>query len=216
MEQQVYEQIKGMAQEASRANGACKQGYHDLLKAGNIGQLCRVLEKYWADVLGKYRQSTFAIMDELYPANKADFNEFGIFYNEGSGFGKVIANDGQITVKGNAKVWAFGNAFVRLFEKAACTAKDNVHVEANNYSHVQMTDNSTCIARDRSMVNAAGSSTVTAKGDCSITAGDNAKVYAGQYNKILAVGNAEVIASSSYKIKTLGKAKVTIKKPEDL
>lgn len=216
MEESIYNLIKSKAQEAGRANGACKQGYHDLLKAKNIGQLCRVLEKYWADVLGMHRQSTFVIMDELYPANKAEFNEFDIFYNEGSGFGKVIANTGHVIAKGDAKVWAFGTASVRLFEKAVCYAKDKAHVEANDYSHVQMADASTCIARGRSMVNAAGDAIVTAKGDCSITAGDNAKVYAGQYNKILAVGNTEVIASSSYKIKTLGKAKVTIKKPEEL
>ena len=216
MEEKIYALIKAKAQEAGRENGACKQGYHDLLKAENIGQLCRVLEKYWGDVLGMHRQSTFAIMDELYPANRAEFNQFGIFYNEGSGFGKVIANNACVTVKGDAKVWAFGISVVDLYEKATCYARENTRVVANDYSHVALMDASTCKAMDRSMVNASGKSEVRAHCSCTITAGEEATVRAGHYNKILAVGNSVVYAASNYKIKLLGNAKLTIKKPEDL
>lgn len=216
MEESIYNLIKSKAQEAGRANGACKQGYHDLLKAKNIGQLCRVLEKYWGDVLGMHRQSTFAILDELYPANKAEFNEFGIFYNEGSGFGKVIANNATVAVNGDAKVWAFGGSEVNLSEKATCYAKDTASVHAKDYSHVHLMEESTCKATGRSTVNAAGNSTVKAYEACTVTAGDNAKVYAYGWNKILAIGNSEVYAPRSYKIKTLGNAKVIIKKPEEV
>lgn len=216
MEEKIYTLIKAKAQEAGRENGACKQGYHDLLKAENIGQLCRVLEKYWGDVLGMHRQSTFAILDELYPANKAEFNEFGIFYNEGSGFGKVIVNNATVAVNGDAKVWAFGGSVVNLSEKATCYAKDTASVHAKDYSHVHLLEESTCKATGRSMVNAAGKSTVKAFEACTITAGDDSKVYALGWNRIMAVGNAEVYASHSYKIKTLGNAKVIIKKPEEV
>lgn len=216
MEEKIYALIKAKAQEAGRENGACKQGYHDLLKAENIGQLCRVLEKYWGDVLGMHRKSTFAIMDELYPANKAEFNQFGIFYNEGSGFGKVIANSALVAVSGDAKVWAFGSSVVNLSEKATCYAKDTAFVHAKDYSHVHLMEESTCKAYGRSMVNAAGKSTVKAFEACTITAGDDSKVYALGWNRIMAVGNAEVYASHSYKIKTLGNAKVILKKPEEV
>ena len=216
MEEKIYALIKAKAQEAGRENGACKQGYHDLLKAENIGQLCRVLEKYWGDVLGMHRQSTFAIMDELYPANKDEFNQFGIFYNENAGFGKVIVNNATVAVNGDAKVWAFGGSVVNLSEKATCYAKDTASVHAKDYSHVHLLEESTCKATGRSMVNAAGNSTVKAHEACTVTAGDNAKVYAYGWNRILAVGNSEVYASHSYKIKTLGNAKVIIKKPEEV
>lgn len=216
MDENIYSLIKSRAQDASRCNGACKQGYHDLLKAENIGQLCRVLEKYWGDVLGMHRQSTFAIMEELYPANKDEFNQFGIFYNENAGHGNVIANETEISVRGDAKVWAFGHSVIHLSEKSSCVAKDSSIVHANDYSHVNLTDESTCKAHGRSMVNAAGKSTVKAFEACSITAGEESKVYAYGWNRILAVGNAEVFASHSYKIKTLGNAKLTLKKPEEL
>ena len=215
MEESIYELIKGKAQEASRCNGACKQGYHDLLKAENIGQLCRVLEKYWADVLGMHRASTFAIMDEIYQPNKAAFNEFGIFYNEGAGFGKIIANNARVTAKGDAKVWAFGTSVVELYEKATCYARGNTHVVAYNFSHALLMDVSTCKAMNRSMINASGNSEVRSMGDCSITVGEEAKVYAYKWNKIMAVGNSVVYSPSSYKIKTLGNAKVIIQKVEE-
>ena len=215
MEERIYELIKGKAQEASRCNGACKQGYHDLLKAENIGQLCRVLEKYWSDVLGMHRASTFAIMDEIYQPNKTAFNEFGIFYNEGAGFGKIIANNARVTARGDAKVWAFGTSVVELYEKATCYARGNTHVVAYNFSHALLMDASTCKAMDRSMVNASGNSEVRSMMACTITAGEDAKVYAHRWNKIMAVGNSVVYAPSSYKIKTLGNAKVIIQKVED-
>ena len=216
MDEKIYSLIKSRAQDASRLNGACKQGYHDLLKAENIGQLCRVLEKYWGDVLGMHRKSTFAIMDELYPANKDEFNKFGIFYNENAGHGKVIANKDLISVNGDAKVWAFGDSVVKLSGKATCFAKDSSIVHAIDYSHVNLTDEATCNAHGRSMVNAAGKSIVKAFESCTITAGEDSKVYAYGWNRIMAVGNAEVFASHSYKIKTLGNAKVILKKPEEL
>ena len=216
MEEKIYSLIKSRAQDASRLNGACKQGYHDLLKAENIGQLCRVLEKYWGDVLGMHRKSTFAIMDELYPANKDEFNQFGIFYNENAGHGKVIANDIEISVRGDAKVWAFGHSVIHLSEKSSCIAKDTAKVFAKDYSHAHLLEQSTGEAYGRSMVNVSGNAVVKAYEACSITAGEKAKVYAYGWNKIMAVGEAEVFAPSKYKIKILGQAKLTLKKPEEL
>ena len=212
MEESIYELIKGKAQEASRCNGACKQGYHDLLKAENIGQLCRVLEKYWADVLGMHRASTFAIMDEIYQPNKAAFNEFGIFYNEGSASGKVIVNNVNVSVGGNAKVWAFGTSQVLLLDKSTGYAKDKSHIIAKDYSNAHMMEESFCEAYDRSIVNAAGKAVVHAYDACSVTAGETSNVYGYSWNRILAVGNSTVTASSNYKIKTLGQAKLYSKK----
>lgn len=208
MDEKIYSLIKSRAQDASRLNGACKQGYHDLLKAENIGQLCRVLEKYWGDVLGMHRESTFAIMDELYPANKDEFNRFGIFYNEGSDFGKVIANNVRISVSGDAKVWAFGTSEIFLMEKSSCYAKDKTRVIAKDYSHAHLMNDSFCEAYDRSVVNASGKSVVRAYDACTVTAGENSEVYGYNWNKILAVGNSKVYAASTYKVKTLGQAKV--------
>ena len=66
------------------------------------------------------------------------------------------------------------------------------------------------------MVNVSGNAVVKAFEACSITAGEKAKVYAYGWNKIMAVGESEVFAPSKYKIKILGQAKLTLKKPEEL
>jgi hypothetical protein len=51
---------------------------------------------------------------------------------------------------------------------------------------------------------------------CTITAGERSTVIAHSWNQITAVGEAEVFAPSKYKIKILGQAKLTLKKPEEL
>lgn len=215
MDEGIYTLIKQRAQEASRLNGACKQGYHDLLKASNIGQLCRVLEKYWGDVLGMHRASTFEILGELYPKHREEFNRFGIFYNEGSAFGKVIVNNAEVTLGGEAKAWAYGTAKVQLKDRAACIAKEESEVTAFGQSHVQALDRASVFAYDRSTVNAAGEVRVTAYDASTVTAGDGAVVDAVSWNRILAVGSVKVTAPCSRKIKLLGKATLHIGKENE-
>lgn len=192
MEEHIYAILKGKVQEASRCNGACKQGYHDLLKADNIGLFCRVLLKYWGDVLGMHKNSTMELMTEYYPKHKAELNRFGIYYNDDTDNGMVIVNDAEVNISGRAKVYAFGKSVVHLAGNATCDAKDSTHVIAKDYTHVQLYNESSAEVCGRCEVVANDNSKVTSKGPCTI----------------IATGRSEVRGYSWYNIKGLNEAKV--------
>lgn len=194
MAEDFYTQLKQRAQEETRANGACKQGYHDLLKAEDIGQFAGVLRKYRSEMLSKFKDSTLAILEEFYPANKETFNRIGIYYNEDSETGTVIVSGpAALTVKvsGDAKCYACGYATILV--------SDNAHVVSNDC---------TCIK-------AYGRSKVQLYGKSEGFAYEFSEIKANQYNLVHVYGNAHVIASGHAKvvaqkrgnIKLYGKAK---------
>lgn len=142
-----FDEIKKMAMVISRHNGACKAGYHDLLRAENIGQLCMVMKKYWADVIGMHRTEAFAALDELYPLYKADFNRCGIYYNESTDIGMCIVNrGGKYLFGGNARVWMFGSSAANVTGKAHIVARDKAMVTAMQGAHVQLFDEASATA----------------------------------------------------------------------
>ena len=214
MEDSLFNEIKDLAQRISRKNGACKKGYSDLLKTENIGQFCRLLDKYWADVLGMHKESTLEAMSQLYPLYKSDFNRFGFAYNESAAQGKVIVNNATICATNSASVWAFGSSVVNAFGASSVYAHDNTVVYGRNNSSITLFGESLCQCYDRCVVNAYDKTKVVASGAVSITANSDAVVTAHSWNKILAVGDALVYAPTRTKITTLQRAKLIIKKGE--
>lgn len=143
MEKGIYEGIKQRAIDISRHNGACKGGYHDLLKADGIGNLCLVLKKYWSDVVGMHKNDAFGFFDDLYPKHREDFNRYGIFYNESSDRGFCLVNRGaDLIFGGNAQVWLFGQSEAKILGHARCIVRDQSIVTAMNGAHVQLFDES--------------------------------------------------------------------------
>lgn len=206
MEEQIYSTIKGKVQEASRCNGACKHGYHDLLKADNIGLFCRVLLKYWGDVLGMHKHSTMELMEEYYPKHKSDLNKFGIYYNDDADNGMVIANNAEVNISGRAKVYAFGTSVVHLSGNATCEAKDSTHVIASDYTHIQLYNESSADVSGRCDVVANDNSKVTSKGPCTIIATGQSEVRARSWYNIKGMNDARVYAPLFKKIEIYGNA----------
>lgn len=146
MEELVFNEIKERAKDVSRNTGACKEGYHALLKADSIGRLCLVLKRYWSDVVGKHRLGTFKIMDDLYAQHKEDFNKYDIFYNESSDKGMCLVSRGDgYEFSDKAQVWLFGDSSASI-RGAKVTAKEKSHVIAYKGANVMLFDESSAVA----------------------------------------------------------------------
>lgn len=146
MDEVQFNEIKNRAKLVGRETGACKTGYHDLLKAESIGQLCLVLKRYWSDVTGKHRLGTFDILDDLYEKNKEEFNRYDIYYNESSDKGRCLVSRGEgYEFSGKAQVWLYGNSSASI-KGAKVSAYEHSHVIAYKGANVLMYDNSTAVA----------------------------------------------------------------------
>lgn len=211
-----FEYIKEQAKAMAKRQSACKEGFKRLVEAENFGELRAVLHQYWSDILAMLRKDNFMLLRESYVSYKAEFNAIGLWFNESTDQGKVILTEGTFEVFGNARAWAYENASVDLNDTARCSAFGKVFVCARGNSVLSLSDKASCYAYERSNINANGHSEVDAFESCTITAGEDASVYAHGWNVITAVGNAQIFAPSSRKIKLLGNAKLTIKKEEDL
>lgn len=211
-----FEQIKEQAKLMAKRQNACTEGFKKLVASTNLGELRAVLHQYWSDILSMLRKDNFMLLRESYVSYKAEFNAVGLWFNESTDQGKVILTEGAFEVFGNARAWAFEDANVDLNDTARCSAFGKVFVCARGNSVLSLSDKASCYAYERSNINANGFSEVDAFESCTITAGEDASVYAHGWNIITAVGNAQIFAPSSRKIKLLGNAKLTIKKEEDL
>lgn len=204
MAEDFYTQLKQRAKEQIRANGACKQGYHDLLKAEDIGQFAGVLRKYRSEMLSKFKDSTLAILEEFYPANKETFNRIGIYYNEDSETGTVIVNNAgetAIHVGGDADCHAYGTSHIAASWSARVYAHNTVEVYATNQAHVQLFDVAIAHAYDRSQVDGNGTNTIYAYDASTVNAGGSTVVHATSWNRIATFGEAVVYAPTKRKIK---------------
>lgn len=211
-----FEHIKEQAKLMAKRQNACTEGFRKLVAATNLGELRAVLHQYWSDILSMLRKDNFMLLRDSYVSYKAEFNAIGIWFNESTDQGKVILTEGAFEVFGNARAWAYENASVDLNDMARCSAFGKVFVCARGNSVLFLSDKASCYAYERSNINANGHSEVDAFESCTITAGEDASVYAHGWNVITAVGNAQIFAPYSRKIKLLGNAKLTIKKEEDL
>lgn len=211
-----FEYIKEQAKAMAKRQSACKEGFKRLVEAENFGQFCAVLQKYWSEIIPMIRKDGFRFFREVYPTCKEELNRCGIYFNESTDKGKAIVTEGSHTFRSEARVWAYGESNVDLYDNARCTANEESYVVAYDNAVVQLLDLSQCAAYGRSKINANGKSTVQAYDSCVVTAGEESRVFCMSWNTITAVGNAQVFAPSSYKIKLLGQAKLTIKKQEDL
>ena len=216
MEQQRFEQLKGLMLNAAKRTLTCKDGYKALFDTKNWGDVLAWFNKYWSDVLLLSKKDEFKFWVEVYPMYKEDFNRCGIWFNESTDNGKAIVTEGAHELRGNATVWAYNRGKVELHENVRCTASNQSFVDCYDYTQVMLLDMSECHAYVRSKVNAGGESVVDAYDACTITAGERSTVIAHCWNQSTAVGEAEVFAPSKYKIKILGQAKLTLKKPEEL
>lgn len=211
-----FEHIKEQAKLMAKRQNACTEGFRKLVASTNLGELRAVLHQYWSDILSMLRKDNFMLLRESYVSYKAEFNAIGIWFNESTDQGKVILTEGAFEVFGNARAWAYENASVDLNDTARCSAFGKVFVCARGNSVLYLSDKASCYAYERSNINANGHSEVDAFESCTITAGEDASVYAHGWNVITAVGNAQIFAPSSRKIKLLGNAKLTLKTEEDL
>lgn len=204
MAEDFYTLLKQRAQEESRANGACKQGYHDLLKAEDIGQFAGVLRKYQGDILGMHKESTLAILEELYPEDKEQFNRLGIYYNEDSETGMVIVNntgEKTIHVGGDAVCHAYGDSHIIALWSAKVYAHNTVKVWAHLQTQVQLFDMATAHAYGRSQVDGNDTNIIYAYDACIVNAGGSTVVHATSWNRIATYGDAVVYAPTKRKIK---------------
>ena len=216
MEQQRFEHIREQAKLMAKRQNACTEGFRKLVASTNLGELRAVLHEYWSDILAMLRKDNFMLLRDYYLSYKTEFNAIGLWFNESTDQGKAILTEGSFEVFGNARAWAYENASVDLNDTARCSAFGKVFVCARGNSVLSLSDKASCYAYERSNINANGHSEVDAFESCTITAGEDASVYAHGWNVIKAVGNAQIFAPSSRKIKLLGNAKLTLKKPEDL
>lgn len=212
MDKESFLEIKEKALSLIREEGACEQSRIDFTHASHIGQFCDVLGRYWGYALGKFRKGVLRIFEELYPCNRMDFNEQGIWYNEPTDKGKAIVTCGDFLFCGTARVWAFGNSRVVLNGQSRCVAKGNVRVSAYDTSYVQLMGRSMADMKGRSRVNAGGRSVVRAYDSCVVDAGDRSTVFAYGWNRISATGNACVNAPKSARIVISGSAELVIGK----
>ena len=216
MEQQRFEFLKERAKDMAKRTGACKEGFKRLIESTNFGEFCSVMQQYWTDILQMLKKDDWNFLYASYPMYKEDFNRCGIWFNESTDSGKAIVTEGTHEFRGYAIVWAYNRCRVELHENVRCTASNQSFVDCYDYTQVMLLDMSECHAYVRSKVNAGGESVVDAYDACTITAGDRSTVIAHSWNQVTAVGEAEVFAPSKYKIKILGQAKLTLKKPEEL
>lgn len=216
MEQQGFEELRNSVLDRMIQHNTCESSQNEVLQSNNDGILFSLLHKYWLEILKQYRKPFIKWLETYYAAYKEILNRIGVWFNESTDSGKVIVTQGILDFGGDAKVWAYKSSHVVLHEKAHCTAKENAYIECFDYSSAMLLDESVCYAFQRSKVNATAQSKAYANDSCTITAGDRSTVIAHSWNQITAVGEAEVFAPSKYKIKILGQAKLTLKKPEEL
>ena len=216
MEQQEFEELRKSVLDRMIQYNTCESSQNEVLQSNNDGILFSLLHKYWLEILKQYRKPFIKWLYSYYATNKEALNRIGVWFNESTDKGKAIVTQGTIVFYGDAKVWAYNLSHIVLHDKAHCTAKDSSHIECLDNSSAMLLDESTCHASQRSKVNATSQSKVYVNGSCTITAGDKSTVIAHSWNQITAVGEAEVFAPSKYKIKILGQAKLTLKKPEEL
>lgn len=216
MEQQGFEELRKSVLDRMIQHNTCESSQNEVLQSNNDGILFSLLHKYWLEILKQYRKPFVKWLETYYVAYKEVLNRIGVWFNESTDSGKVIVTQGILDFGGDAKVWAYKSSHVVLHEKAHCTAKGNAYIECFDNSSAMLLDESVCHAFQRSKVNATAQSKAYANGSCTITAGDRSTVIAHSWNQITAVGEAEVFAPSKYKIKILGQAKLTLKKPEEL
>lgn len=208
MNKQEYEHIKKVTQQAVEECGACSDGLKAVAEAENIGRLCAVLKHFWPDVIGNLRDSIVTILKEVYPHHREEFNEYGIFFNEGCDHGRAIVTEGEHRFGGDARVWAFGKSVVRLIADAQCVARDESFVKGYDYSKITLYGNSKCEGYDRCFITANENSKAESSDFCTVGAGENSTIHAYGWKSIVAAGNAVVYAPKSYKIKLLGDARL--------
>ena len=217
MEQQRFECLKERAKDMAKRTGACKEGFKRLIESTNFGEFCSVMQQYWTDILQMLKKDYWNFLYADYPMYKEDFNRCGIWFNESTDSGKAIVTEGSGYIfGGNAKVWSYNESLCTVMDKAMITAFDQSEITVTGNARAQTFDYVVVQAADRSKVNLNGMSSVDAYDACTITAGERSTVIAHSWNQITAVGEAEVFAPSKYKIKILGQAKLTLKKPEEL
>lgn len=194
MDDNVYFAIKEKAKEASRLNGACKNGYHDLLLADSMGKFCCLLEKYWNDVIGMHLSSTLEILEEVYETNKNDFNKHDIYYNENCASGKVIVNGKSVAVTGNAIAWVYNHGVIQAKGRSVVHLYDTSEAHLSENASVFAYGKSTVNAMDFSSVRAANNSKITLNGRVEAVCGEDCEVIAYRWRKITASGNSKIYA----------------------
>lgn len=214
----AYNELKKMVLDAIHKNGACKDGYRDVLSADNIGIFSQVLKDYWADVITMHKHSSFSLFEEFYRANREGFNRHGIYYNESANNGYVLVTDStqKIMVSGEARAWVFGdstvygsgNASIRLRERSMAVLEDAASCFAFDESKVY--------ANGRNRVNASGMVQVFANGLCIVDAGECSTVYGVMWDRINALGDAVVKAHSDRKINLFGNARLELTSVEEM
>lgn len=146
MDEVQFNELKDRTKVLSRDLGACKESYHVLLKTESIGQFCLYMKRYWNDVVGKYHNGVFDILDDLYEKNKEEFNRYDIYYNESSDKGRCLVSRGEgYEFSGKAQVWMYGNSSASI-KGAKVSAYEQSHVIAYKGAHVLMYDNSDAVA----------------------------------------------------------------------
>lgn len=212
MEETHFERIKEEVILMAKRQNACTEGFKLLVKSSNLGEFRFILNRYWNEIVKMSKKDNFQFFIKNYGLFHDSLNTCGVWFNENTDIGNVIVTEGRHSISGKAKVWAFGNSYIELSGSAKCVALEDTTVFANEHTSVQLFDNSSCYAYGRSNVNANGNSQIFAYESCNIYAGEHSKVNAHGWEHITAVGNAEIIAPFTYKIKVLNNAKLTTKK----
>lgn len=206
MDDKIYSIIKEKAKEASKLNGACKKGYHDLLCANTIGHFCYVIDKYWKDIIGMHRLSTFSILEELYEKYKNDFNLYGIYYNENCTNGKVIVNGASIVVDENAVAWVYNHGVIQAKGCSKVYLYDNSEAYISEKAEVFAYDNTKVQANGNTYVRAFANSKVFLDGEVEAQCGESCEVVAYRWRKIMAAGDSKIFACCRRNVKLFDNA----------
>lgn len=207
-----FTKIKTKAQKLCREHGACKKGYGELLKSGDLNSICSVMYEYWADMLGSFYEPYIAFLAEFYQQYKDDFNAAGLYFNETADNGRVVVTESIIndTFNGNAIVFVYNSAKITALGHTTVVAHDKSEITLGDYAKCQAYEKAKVFVNDFSSVKGYDFSRIEANGSVDIIAGGRCTVAALCYKRILACGNAQIYSRRKLNIRLLDQADLMV------
>lgn len=205
METTVYNQFKKDFISHIGEEYLCREGVYGITGAQNIYEFLNVVKRYWSSMLMHHRNWALPLMEKYYPQIKEDANRHGIFFNESSDFGLVLLNNSsEISIGGNAEVYAIGNSKYKASEHVRVYAYDESAGSIEGYAKAVLNDNASCEAYGFSSVTANGNNTVLADGAVTVYAGGTSNVKALRWKRIIGTGNSKILAPIKRNIELSG------------